>query len=94
MNLLQFSYDVKEFIIKLFWIDYDFLESVIGSQNYDQLKTIVRNSRSLKNWKNLLWIKMNQLQTSQTGYELVTIQLRILKFINSWWFTGFVACVE
>ena len=46
----------------------------IGSSwsKFEQLKTFATNSRSLKNWKNWLRIKNNQLITSRTDFDSTT----------------------
>ena len=49
-----------------------FLESGVRGQNFEQLQKFATNSRSLKNWKNLLRIKKNQLRTSRTDYDSTT----------------------
>ena len=48
------------------------LESGVRGQNFEQLQTFATNSRSLKNWKNWLRIKKNQLRTSRTDYDSTT----------------------
>ena len=57
-----------------------FLESGVRGQNLEQLQTFATNSRSLKNWKNWLRIKKNQLRTSRTDYDSTT-NPNIYKFV-------------